>query len=101
MSRSYEENIDFYYEIIYIYDEVFFLENDMDKISGDYIVVRAEENGVNIIGLTRGKDTKFHHTEKLDKGEVLIAQFTENTSAIKIRGRAKIICRYGEIYSGE
>jgi len=29
---------------------------------------------VNIIGLTRGKDTKFHHTEKLDKGEVLIAQ---------------------------
>lgn len=36
----------------------------------EYIVVKALENGVNIIGLTSGKDTKFHHTEKLDKGEV-------------------------------
>ncbi len=34
----------------------------------EYIVVKALENGVNIIGLTSGKDTKFHHTEKLDKG---------------------------------
>jgi transcription attenuation protein (tryptophan RNA-binding attenuator protein) len=73
----------------------------MEKILGDYIVVKALENGVNIIGLTRGKDTKFHHTEKLDKGEVLIAQFTENTSAIKVRGKAKILCRHGEINSGE
>ena len=32
----------------------------------EYIVVKALENGVNIIGLTSGKDTKFHHTEKLD-----------------------------------
>lgn len=77
------------------------MELDIDKIFGDYVLVRAEENGVNIIGLTRGKDTKFHHTEKLDKGEVLIAQFTENTSAIKIRGRARILCRYGEMFSGE
>ena len=52
----------------------------------DYIVIKALENGVNIIGLTRGRDTKFHHTEKLDKGEVYIAQFTEVTSAIKING---------------
>jgi len=80
---------------------VVILELDIDKIFGDYVLVRAEENGVNIIGLTRGKDTKFHHTEKLDKGEVLIAQFTENTSAIKIRGRARILCRYGEMFSGE
>ena len=29
----------------------------------EYIVVKALENGVNIIGLTSGKDTKFHHTE--------------------------------------
>ena len=28
----------------------------------EYIVVKALENGVNIIGLTSGKDTKFHHT---------------------------------------
>lgn len=38
----------------------------------EYIVVKALENGVNIIGLTSGKDTKFHHTEKLDKGEVFL-----------------------------
>lgn len=74
---------------------------ELDQISGDYIVIKALENGVNIIGLTRGKDTKFHHTEKLDKGEVLLAQFTENTSAIKIRGKAQILCRHGEIHSGE
>lgn len=74
---------------------------DIEKALGDYVVIKAEENGVNIIGLTRGRDTKFHHTEKLDKGEVLIAQFTDNTSAIKIRGRAKIISRHGEVYSGE
>lgn len=74
---------------------------EIGRILGDYVVIKAEENGVNIIGLTRGKDTKFHHTEKLDKGEVLIAQFTENTSAIKIRGKAKILCKHGEIYSGE
>ncbi|MGI6669660.1 MAG: trp RNA-binding attenuation protein MtrB [Acetivibrionales bacterium] len=68
---------------------------------GEFIVVRAEENGVNVIGLTRGKDTRFHHTEKLDKGEVLLAQFTENTSAIKVRGKAKILCRHGEVLSGD
>jgi transcription attenuation protein (tryptophan RNA-binding attenuator protein) len=73
----------------------------LEKISGEYIVVRANENGVNVIGLTRGRDTKFHHTEKLDEGEVLIAQFTENTSAIKIRGKAIIQTRHGEIHSGE
>lgn len=74
---------------------------ELDKVLGEYVVIKAEENGVNIIGLTRGKDTKFHHTEKLDKGEVLIAQFTENTSAIKVRGKAVIMCRHGQIHSGE
>ncbi|QNU65844.1 trp RNA-binding attenuation protein MtrB [Ruminiclostridium herbifermentans] len=72
-----------------------------DKISGEYVAVKAEENGVTIIGLTRGRDTKFHHTEKLDKGELLLAQFTENTSAIKIRGKASVYCRYGTIQCGE
>jgi len=67
----------------------------------DYIVVKALEDGVNIIGMTRGRDTKFHHTEKLDNGEVMIAQFTENTSAIKIRGRAQIITAYGTLVSGK
>ncbi len=62
---------------------------------GDFFVVRAKEDGVNVIGLTRGKDTRFHHLEKLDAGEVMIAQFTEHTSAVKIRGKATIMTRYG------
>ncbi len=77
------------------------MEWNAEQVLGEYVVIKAEENGVNIIGMTRGRDTKFHHTEKLDKGEVLIAQFTENTSAIKIRGKARILCRYGEMNSGE
>jgi transcription attenuation protein (tryptophan RNA-binding attenuator protein) len=77
------------------------MEDLYNKASGDFVVVKARENGVNIIGLTRGKDTKFHHTEKLDKGEVLIAQFTENTSAMKIRGKATILTTHGNIESGE
>ena len=68
-----------------------------DVASGEYVAIAAEEDGVNIIGITRGRDTKFHHTEKLDKGEVYIAQFTENTSAIKIRGKAKIYTKMGVI----
>jgi len=66
-----------------------------ENIGQDYIMVKALENGVAIIGLTRGRDTKFHHTEKLDKGEVIFLQFTEYTSAIKIRGNAEIVHRYG------
>lgn len=71
-----------------------------DATTGDYIVVKALENGVNLIGMTRGRDTRLLHTEKMDKGEVIIAQFTENTSAMKIRGRAKILTRYGKVLSG-
>lgn len=65
----------------------------------EYIVIKAKEDGVNVIGLTRGTDTRFHHSEKLDQGEVMIAQFTEHTSAIKIRGNAKILTSYGEVES--
>ena len=68
---------------------------------GEYVTIVAEEDGVTIIGLTRGKDTRFHHTEKLDKGEVYIAQFTENTSAIKIRGKSKLYTKMGVIIIGE
>ena len=65
--------------------------------NSDYIVVKALDNGVSIIGMTRGRETKLHHTEKLDKGEVVVAQFTENTSAIKVRGKAIILTCHGEI----
>lgn len=63
----------------------------------EFIVVKAKAQGVQVIGLTRGLDTRFHHTEKLDKGEVLIAQFTEHTSAIKIRGQATVMTKYGVV----
>ena len=73
--------------------------NDLNYVN-EYVVVRAEEDGVSIIGITRGKDTRFHHTEKLDTGEVYVAQFTENTSAIKIRGKAKLYTKHGIIDVG-
>lgn len=63
----------------------------------DFFIVKALEDGVNVIGLTRGTDTRFHHTEKLDKGEIMLAQFTEHTSAVKIRGKALIQTEHGEI----
>ncbi len=73
----------------------------MDKQFGEFVAIKAKENGVNVIGLTRGHDTKFHHTEKLDKSEVMIAQFTEHTSAIKIRGKAIIYTSFGIIDTEE
>lgn len=73
----------------------------MSDFNSNYISIVAEEDGVTIIGLTRGKDTKFHHTEKLDKGEAYIAQFTENTSAIKIRGKAKIYTDHGVLQTND
>ncbi|MFC4103732.1 MULTISPECIES: trp RNA-binding attenuation protein MtrB [Paenibacillus] len=69
--------------------------------NSEYIVIKAKAQGVQVIGLTRGQDTKFHHTEKLDKGEVLIAQFTDHTSAIKIRGKASVITRHGTVETDE
>lgn len=69
------------------------------KNYADYVVIKAHENGVNVMGLTRGSDTKFHHAEKLDQGEVLIAQFTDHTSAIKIRGNATIYTSIAEVES--
>jgi transcription attenuation protein (tryptophan RNA-binding attenuator protein) len=67
--------------------------------NNDYVVIKALDDGVSVIGLTRGTDTRFHHSEKLDQGEVLIAQFTEHTSAIKIRGNARILTCFGEVES--
>ncbi|MFZ3588645.1 trp RNA-binding attenuation protein MtrB [Bacillus sp. DJP31] len=68
-----------------------------ESSNNDFFVIKAKENGVNVIGLTRGLDTRFHHSEKLDKGEVMIAQFTEHTSAVKIRGKAIVQTSHGEI----
>ncbi|BAB05366.1 trp RNA-binding attenuation protein MtrB [Halalkalibacterium halodurans] len=65
--------------------------------NSNFFVIKAKENGVNVFGMTRGTDTRFHHSEKLDKGEVMIAQFTEHTSAVKIRGKAIIQTSYGTL----
>jgi transcription attenuation protein (tryptophan RNA-binding attenuator protein) len=73
----------------------------LDTVQGDYFIIKAKENGVHVIGLTRGHDTRFHHTEKLDKGEVMIAQFTEHTSAVKVRGKATIITSHGTIHTDD
>ncbi len=72
-----------------------------EEVGGDYIVVRALEDGVTIIGLTRGKETRFNHTEKLDRGEVMVLQFTEHTSAMKIRGKAEVQTKFGTALSGK
>ncbi|WP_040228348.1 trp RNA-binding attenuation protein MtrB [Bhargavaea cecembensis] len=66
----------------------------------DYIAIKAFENGVQVIGLTRGADTKFGHAEKLDEGEVLVAQFTEHIAAVKVRGKAEIHTAHGVLKSG-
>ncbi|SDC40213.1 transcription attenuation protein (tryptophan RNA-binding attenuator protein) [Paenibacillus sp. UNCCL117] len=73
----------------------------MDASQNDYFVIKAKENGVQVIGLTRGQDTRFHHTEKLDKGEIMIAQFTDHTSAVKIRGKAVVMTKFGTVETQE
>jgi transcription attenuation protein (tryptophan RNA-binding attenuator protein) len=75
--------------------------NQMNSNGNEYFVIKAKDNGVHVIGLTRGQDTRFHHTEKLDKGEVMIAQFTEHTSAVKVRGKALIMTKFGTIDTEE
>lgn len=73
----------------------------MATSENEFFVIKAKENGVNVIGLTRGSDTRFHHSEKLDKNEVMIAQFTEHTSAVKVRGKAVIQTRHGEVHTDQ
>src|SRR5216684_6309353 len=76
------------------------MSEDEGAASNRYVVVKALEDGVVIMGLTRGKDTRSHHSERLDAGEVMVAQFTELTAAIKIRGRAEILTDVGRVESG-
>lgn len=65
----------------------------------DCVVVKAMENNVQVIGMTRGDDTRPHHTELLAKGEVLVMQFTDKTCMVKIRGNAEIKTLYGDVKS--
>ena len=77
------------------------IQMEHDMILNDYIIVKALEDGVNIMGITRGSSTRFHHTEKLLKGEVYIAQFTDTISSIKVNGNAEILTKHGTVKSGE
>ncbi|GMA52526.1 transcription attenuation protein MtrB [Alicyclobacillus contaminans] len=70
-------------------------------VLGEYLVIRALENGVQVIGLTRGAETRFHHAEKLDKDELMIFQFTEYTSAMKIRGKVQLLTKHGIVNTAE
>jgi transcription attenuation protein (tryptophan RNA-binding attenuator protein) len=71
------------------------------QVLGEYLVIRALENGVQVIGLTRGAETRFHHAEKLDKDELMIFQFTEYTSAMKIRGKVQLFTKHGVINTAD
>ncbi|MGI6442246.1 MAG: trp RNA-binding attenuation protein MtrB [Synergistaceae bacterium] len=77
--------------------------NELSPIYGatESVVVEALEDGVTVIGVTRGSDNKILHTENLKKGEVWIAQFTEHISAMKIRGLAKVHTKYGVVESSK
>src|SRR6266480_1143099 len=55
-----------------------------EEASGRYIVVKALEDGVVIMGLTRGKDTRSHHSERLDAGEVLVAPIGARTKRLAV-----------------
>ena len=70
------------------------LEENKKAVTREYVVIKAKEDGVHVIGIQRVQIHSFHHSEKLDKGEVMIAQFTEHTSAIKIRGNSFIKTQY-------
>ncbi len=67
--------------------------------AGGYVLIKALEDGVVIMGLTHGRDTPSHHSERLDRDEVLVAQFSTLTAAIKIRGKAEIHTAVGTVES--
>lgn len=69
----------------------------VDNSNSSYIIVKAKSDNVQIIGMTRGNETKPHHTENLRAGESIVLQFTNKTSAIKIKGNYEIYCNYGKI----
>ncbi len=77
------------------------MERELWDSGQDFLIIKALEDGVTIIGITRGRETKLQHTEKLDRGEVMAAQFTQNISAMKIRGKALIMSRHGQVISGD
>ena len=43
------------------------LDCELDKMLGEFVVIRAEENGVNVIGLTRGRIPGFTTLKNLTR----------------------------------
>lgn len=76
------------------------MEKIFNESDGDYIAIKALEQGITVMGFTRGEETRSHHVEKIDKGDVLLLQFTQKTSAIKIKGNAEVYTKFGKILSG-
>ena len=68
---------------------------------GNPIIIKALEDGVSMILMLSKYNYLSHHIEKMDKGDVLIVQFTEFTAAIKIKGNAQILTSSGEVISGD
>ncbi len=73
------------------------MELNSKDFANDYIVVKAANEGAQVVGMTRGTDTRPHHTENVNGGEVLVVQFTDKTSLIKIKGTAEIYTKFGII----
>ena len=67
--------------------------------ANEYVVIKALDNGVCVMGVAKSGNARYNHTEKLAKGEVYIFQFCENTSAFKVTGNAEILTKYGTIKS--
>lgn len=74
---------------------------NLEETANEYFIVKALDGPAQIIGMTRGSQTKPHHTENLDSGEILLLQFTDKTSAVKIRGKVEVYTKYGVIKSGD
>ena len=77
------------------------LQNISD-ITSEYVIRKALENGVTIIRLTRRQGHQVPPLGKSCKGEIMIAQFTEHTSAnTKIRGRVEVLTKHGRLRTDE
>lgn len=48
------------------------MEISNENNGSEYIAVKAQTSGVQVIGMTRGSDTRPHHTEQLDNAKFLL-----------------------------
>mgnify|MGYP000644639313 CR=1 FL=1 len=66
----------------------------------EYIVVKALENGVNIIGLQAARIQSFIIRRNLIRERIFLAQFTDVTNSNKdLNGAAEIYTKHGKLMS--